>query len=138
VVDVVPLVDYLVLEPTPHLIANQCASCGARFFDRRNACARCSGLEFTTVNVATCGTVKSFTIVAFAAPGVDVPFVAAQIDCAGTTVAGNLIDLPPDPEHVKLGMQVELVTYSMGTDSAGVEGISFGFAPVDRGTGNRQ
>ena len=35
----IPLVDYLVLGDEPHLVANECTSCGARFFDRRNACA---------------------------------------------------------------------------------------------------
>ena len=33
----IPLVDYLVLGDRPHLVANQCTACGARFFDRRNA-----------------------------------------------------------------------------------------------------
>ncbi|MGO9152613.1 zinc ribbon domain-containing protein, partial [Mycobacterium sp.] len=38
----VPLVDYLVLDDgEAHLIARECSSCGARFFDRRNACAGC-------------------------------------------------------------------------------------------------
>ena len=37
----VPLVEYLVLGDSPHLEANECTSCGARFFDRRNACASC-------------------------------------------------------------------------------------------------
>ena len=37
----VPMVDYLVLGDQPHLVANECEACGARFFDRRNACAAC-------------------------------------------------------------------------------------------------
>src|SRR5438067_1074179 len=51
----VPLVDYLVLEPEPHLVANQCTGCGARYFDRRNACAGCFGTEFERQPVATTG-----------------------------------------------------------------------------------
>ena len=43
--DAVPLVDYLVLGDSPHLVANQCKECGARYFDRRNACAACEGNE---------------------------------------------------------------------------------------------
>ena len=43
----IPLVDYLVLGDEPHLVANECTACGARFFDRRNACAACGGTEFT-------------------------------------------------------------------------------------------
>ena len=45
----IPLVDYLVLdEGDPHLVAQECTNCGARFFDRRNACASCFASEFRT------------------------------------------------------------------------------------------
>ncbi len=126
----VPVVDYLVLEPTPHLVASECATCGARYFDRRNACARCSGLEFSKVDIATEGTVTTFTVVTFAGPGVAVPFVAAQIDCDGTPVSANIVNIVASPEHVTLGMKVRLATYSMGTDTAGVEAFGFGFEPA--------
>src|SRR6187200_359416 len=98
----VPIVDYLVLGDSPHLVAKECTSCGARYFDRRNACASCFATEFTKVPVATEGEVRSFTIVTFAAPGVDVPFVAAVIDCDGTSVKGNVVNTPADPEHITL------------------------------------
>jgi len=125
----IPLVDYLVLGDEPHLVAHECTSCGARFFDRRNACASCFGTEFRDVPIGTHGEVRSFTIVTFAAPGVPVPFVAAVIDCDGTSVRGNLINVDPDPEHVALGMKVRLATYSLGTDDNGVEAIGYGFEP---------
>jgi uncharacterized protein len=125
----VPLVDYLVLGDDPHLVARECDNCGARFFDRRNACANCSGTEFHPVDIATEGEVRAFTIVAFAAPGIEVPFVAAVVDCDGTSVRANLRNVPPDPEHVQLGMKVKLTTFSMGNDAQGTEAIGFGFEP---------
>src|SRR3984957_14775233 len=106
----VPLVDYLVLGDAPHLVANQCTACGARFFDRRNACANCGKTEFEKVDIATTGEVRAFTIVTFAAPGVPVPYVAAVVDCEGTSVRANLVNVDPDPEHVSLGMKVRLAT----------------------------
>lgn len=126
----IPMVEYLELGADPHLVATECTSCRARFFDRRNGCAGCGGTEFRQVPVATSGEVRAFTIVAFAAPGVPVPFVAAVVDCDGTSVRGNLINVDPDPEHVSLGMKVRLATYSLGTDSKGVEAIGFGFEPI--------
>ncbi len=126
----IPLVDYLVLGDDPHLVANQCASCGARFFDRRNACASCEGTEFTKADVSTTGEVRAFTIVAFAAPGIPVPFVAAVVDCEGTSVRANLINVPADPEHVTLGMKVRLATEVIGTDDNGTEAVGFGFEPL--------
>ena len=127
----VPLVDYLVLGDDPHLVANECTNCGARFFDRRNACASCFGTEFKAADIATTGELKSFTIVSFAAPGIPVPFVAGVVDCDGTSVRANVINTPADPEHVKLGMKVKLATYEVGTDSAGTQAIGFGFEPLN-------
>ena len=126
----IPFVDYLRLEPTPHLVANECTSCGARYFDRRNACAACFATDFTPVDIPTEGVVRSFSIITFAAPGVEVPFVAAVIDCGGTSVRANIINCPPDPEHVSLGMNVCLATTVVGTDSAGVEAVNYGFEPA--------
>ena len=126
----VPIVDYLVLGDDPHLVAKECTECGARFFDRRNACAACFGTSFKDARIANEGELKAFTIVAFAAPGVPVPFVAGVIDCDGTSVRGNVINTEPDPEHVTLGMKVKLATYTVGTDDDGTEAIGFGYEPV--------
>lgn len=126
----VPLVDYLVLGDAPHLRAHECTSCGARFFDRRNACANCENDAFKNVDIATDGTLKAFTIVSLAAPGVPVPFVAGLVDCDGTSVRGNVINVEPSPEHVTLGMKVKLATYPIGTDDDGTEAVAFGFEPA--------
>jgi len=131
VTEQVPLVEYLVLGDEPHLVANRCTSCGARYFDRRNACASCFGTDFEKADVATEGIVRTFTIVAFAAPGVPVPFVSAVVDCDGTSVRGNLINVEASPDHISTGMKVRLATYSLGTDDNGVEAIGFGFEPAE-------
>ena len=127
----IPIVDYLVLDDgAPHLVAHECTNCGAHFFDRRNACANCSGTEFRAVNVPTEGVLRTFTIVSFAAPGIPVPFVAGVVDCGGTSVRANVINVDADPERVTLGMKVRLATYSLGTDEAGTEAMGFGFEPA--------
>jgi len=126
----IPLVDYLELGADPHLVANECTACGARFFDRRNACAACEATDFKKVSIPTSGEVRAFTIVSFAAPGIPVPYVAAVVDCDGTSVKANLINVTPDPEHVTLGMKVRLATELIGTDDNGTEAIGFGFEPL--------
>lgn len=127
----IPLVDYLVLGDRPHLVAHECETCGARFFDHRNACASCSGTEFKPVDVPTEGELKAFTIVAYAAPGIPTPFVAGIVDCGGTSARGNVINTPADPDHIRLGMKLRLATYAVGTDDDGTEAIGFGFEPVE-------
>jgi uncharacterized OB-fold protein len=129
--DQIPIVDYLQLDDEPHLIAHECTQCSARFFDRSNACASCFGTDFETVDVPTEGTVRSFTIVTFAPPGVPVPFVAGVVDAGGTSVRTNIINVEADDQHVRLGMKVRLATYSLGTDVDGTEAIGFGYEPVD-------
>jgi uncharacterized OB-fold protein len=130
----VPLVDYLALGDDPHLVAHECVSCGAHFFDRRNACASCFSTEgFRDVDVAREGVLKAYTIVSFAAPGIPVPFVAGVVDCDGTSVRANVVNCEPTPEQVKLGMKVRLATYSIGADAAGNEAIGFGFEPIENG-----
>ena len=127
----VPVVDYLALSPEPHLVAHECTACRARYFDRRVACASCSGQEFRTAQIVRSGEVTSFTIVTFGPPGVDVPYVAALVDCDGTTVRGNIVGVPADPAHVRLGMRVALTTFSLGTDAEGTEAVGFGFTPEE-------
>lgn len=128
----IPLVSYLALDPAPHLVAQECIGCGARYFDRRNACAACPGMEFRPAALTTEGTIRTFSIVYLAAPGVKVPFTAAVVDCGGTQVRANLINVTPDPEHVRVGMPVRLAVYSLGADTEGTEAIGFGFEPTTR------
>ncbi len=134
--EAIPLVDYLVLGNDPHLEANECVACGARFFDRRNACASCGAINsdgsgFKRVELPATGELTAFTIVSFAAPGIEVPFVAGVVKCGGTSVRANIVNVSPDPEHVATGMQVSLTTFGIGEDSEGTEAIGFGYEPAD-------
>lgn len=65
------------------------------------------------------GTLHAFTIVYNQrAPGFaeEVPYVVAMIDLdEGARMMTNLIDVEADPEHVKIGMPVEIV-YEDATD----------------------
>ncbi len=126
----IPLVDYLVLGERPHLVVHACSNCGARYFDRRNACARCFGTAFGLADVPNEGTLQTFTIVAQAGPGVPVPYVAGVVDCGGTSVRAGVVNVEPTPEKVSLGMRVRLTTYSLGLDDQGVEAVGFGYEPV--------
>jgi uncharacterized OB-fold protein len=126
----IPLVDYLNLSDDPHLVAQQCTACGARYFGRRNGCASCSGTSFEEIRVAEEGTLRTFTIVTQAAPGIPVPYISGVIDCDGTAVRANVVNVESSPESVELGMKLRLTTFPLGTDEAGVEAVGFGFEPA--------
>ena len=127
----VPLVDYLRLKPEPHLVAQECTACGARFFDRRNACARCGSTEFAPAEVEGTGELRAFSIVHRAAPGIPVPFVSAIIRIDdGTWVRSNVVNCDPTPEAVRLGMRLRFTTYPIGADDDGTEAVAFGYEPA--------
>ncbi len=127
----IPVVDYLTLEGDPHLEANECSSCGALFFDRRNACARCGKREFGRKALATTGTLRSFTIIHRAAPNVPVPYVSSVVELdGGGVVKANLVDAGTEPEKIDLGMRVRLTTFVCGRDDEGTEAVAFAFAPA--------
>jgi uncharacterized OB-fold protein len=126
-----PYVGYLELGDDPHLVAQECRSCGALFLDRRNACASCGATEFTTRQLSGDGTVRAFTIVHRATPDVQVPYVSAIVDLdGGGVVKANLVGVEPVPDQVPLGMRVTLTTFAVGTDSDGVEAVGFGYRPA--------
>lgn len=127
----IAIVEYLKLADPPHLTVYQCEKCGARFFDRRNACASCGGRSFTEEAVASQGVLEAFSIVHRAAPTIPVPYVSAIVKTDdGTSVRSNIINTPADPEHITLGMRVALATYEVAEDDRGTKCIAFGYEPV--------
>ncbi len=127
----VPYVGYLSLGSDPHLVANECSSCGALFFDRRNACANCGARDFGTRRLANDGVLRAFTIVHRATPDVQVPYVSGIVDLdGGGVVKANIVGIHPDPGSLSLGMKLKLTTFLIGTDSQGTEAVSFGYQPA--------
>ena len=128
----IPIVDYLVLDAgAPHLVAHTCTECGAQYFDRRNACAKCGKRSFELRRLGDTGTVRSYTIVHRAAPGVPTPYVSAIVDVeGGGVVKANVVNVEPTPETVALGMPVRLTTFTAGTDDDGTEAVAFGYEPA--------
>ena len=129
----VPIVGYLALDDgPPHLVAWEAVGSGALYFDRRNADANQGGTEFKRRKLESTGKVRSFTIGHRTVPGVPAPYVSALVDLdGGGVVKGNIVGVPPDPEHVKLGMPVRMITFVAGTDDDGTEAVAFAFEPAN-------
>ncbi|GLZ15968.1 hypothetical protein Acsp04_62030 [Actinomadura sp. NBRC 104425] len=121
----IPVVDYLELGDRPHLRARECTACGALYFDRRNACAKCFGTEFTARALSNHGRLRAFTFV----HRVKRPFVSAIVELdGGGVVKANLLGVE-DPEQITPRLPVVLETYAVGTDDEGTEAIAFGYRP---------
>ena len=72
-----------------------------------------------------------YSIVHRSFPGVEVPYVSAIVDLeGGGTVKGNLINVEPEPEQIKMGMPVELVfKKAPRKDAEGNEYLTYYFQP---------
>ena len=127
----IPLVDYLVLGDQPHLVAHECTSCGARFFDRRNACASCFGTEFKHGRRRHRGRGAGVHDRVVRRPGRPGAVRGRRSSTAtAPACAATSINVEPDPEHVHARHEGRLATYSVGTDDDGTEAIGFGFEPI--------
>jgi uncharacterized OB-fold protein len=129
-----PIVDYLVLDDgAPYLVANESVESGALYFDRRNADAKTGATGFRRRRVADTGTVRTFTIVHRAAPGVPTPYVSIVVDLdGGGVVKANLLNVDPSPDAVRVGMKVRLTTYVAGVDDEGTEAVAFAYEPANQ------
>ncbi len=126
----IPVVDYLVLGDDPHLEAHECQACGALYFDRRNACAKCSRTEFGRKRLANEGAVRAYTIVHRASKGLEAPYTSVVVELQdGGVVKANLRGVT-DPARIQPDLKVRLVTFPAGQDDDGTTAVAFGYEPI--------
>jgi uncharacterized OB-fold protein len=129
-----PVVPYLKIpeKGDPFLEGQKCRKCGAIYLGERTACSKCFTVdEFEPVKLSNQGELYVFSIIHRSFPGVEVPYVSAVVDLeGGGTVKGNLVNVEPSPEHVKLGMPVEVI-YKIAPrkDAEGNEYLTYYFQP---------
>ena len=126
----IPAVGYLALGDDPHLVAQECTDCGALYFDRRNACARCSGISFVPRDLGTEGRVTAFTVVHRAAPGLEAPYTSVVVELQGGGVVKANLRGVTDPDAIHPDLKVRLVTFPAGVDDDDTTAMAFGFEPI--------
>lgn len=117
----------------PFLEGLKCKSCGAISLKPRLACGKCGGRDTIEPHrLSNKGTLHAYSIVYRAFPGVDVPFVSAVADLeGGGTIKTNLIGVDPDPEKIKLGMNVDVVyEVTSRKDAEGNEYLAYFIKPA--------
>ena len=90
----------------------RCNGCERAYFYPRDFCPDCGSRDVSWMQASGRGTLHTFAIVhrapvpAFADR---VPFVVAMVDLEeGGRIPTNLVEVEPDPAHVKVGMAVEV------------------------------
>jgi len=136
-----PVVPFLKIPAAgePYLEGLSCKRCDAIFLGARSVCARCGARDQMEARaLSNAGRLYTYSIVHRSFPGIDVPYVSAVVDLGGGgTVKGNLIDVDPDPNKIRLGMPVAVVYGdALGRkDKQGNSYMSYFFQPRGAGAG---
>jgi uncharacterized OB-fold protein len=129
-----PIVPFLRLPASgePYLAGQRCAGCGAVYLGTRRACSRCTAEgPFEEIPLSRQGSLWVWSIVHQSAPGVPVPYVVGVVDLPeGVSVRCNLVDVEPDPKHLRFGMPVEMTTGVSQQDRDGNDVVAFYFRPA--------
>ena len=95
------------------LEVQRCDDCSSFVFYPRALCPHCSSRRLNWTPVSGRGHIYTMTIV-HKAPGAafqaDAPYVVALVELEeGCRVMSNIVEVKADPEHVRIGMRVEIV-----------------------------
>ena len=129
-----PVVSFLKIPAgaDPYLEGTKCKSCGAIFLGERPTCSSCGTTgELEPTPLSNRGELYVYSIVHRSFPGVEVPYVSAIVDLeGGGTLKGNLIDVEPVPEKIRMGMPVDVVfQIAPQKDKDGNEYLTYYFKP---------
>lgn len=99
----------------------RCGDCSSYAFYPRNLCPHCGSRAMHWTPVSGRGRIYSLTIVhrpTNAAFKGDTPYVVALVELdEGCRMMSNVIGVKADPEHVKIGMPVEVVYDRVTTET---------------------
>lgn len=126
----------------PNLLGSRCDACRAVTFPQAIGCPRCGEVRMTTVELPRQGTLYTWTTQEFLPKlpylGPETaetfsPWAVGYVELGDALrVEGRLYDV--DPGKLDFGMLFELVVRPFRTEEDGTEVVTFGFAPVERGT----
>jgi uncharacterized OB-fold protein len=116
----------------PYLQGSRCKNCGATYLGARMACSKCFSTEpMDDIHLSDKGELHVFSIVHQSAPGIPTPYVAAIVDLPeGVSVRCNIAGVEPDPQNLKFGMPVQIITETIRTDREGNDVVAFSFRPA--------
>ena len=117
----------------PYLIGSKCDSCGNVTFPKREVCPRCVKRDtMAEYHIYGKGKLNTFSIVNAALPGFKAPSIQAYVDLdEGPRIWSLIVGVDPDPEALRIGMELELVVDAVRQDREGNEYISYQFRPVN-------
>jgi len=137
----VPITDGLFTWPSdaPRLLASRCTRCGNHMFPVQQSCSRCSGASTETVELGRRGTLWTWTVQSYPPkappfagnvdPATFEPYGVGYVDIDGQLLVESRLTVS-DPEHLNIGMELELVVDPLFVNDDGDEVVTFAFGPV--------
>ena len=129
---------FSVVDGQPRLLGSRCTGCGNHMFPRQSGCPKCMGNEQEDVELATTGTLWTWTVQAFPpksppylGPVGDafVPYGVGYIELAGQVrVEARLTE--SDPTKLVIGMPMQIVLEPLCIDEEGNQVVTYAFAPA--------
>jgi uncharacterized OB-fold protein len=130
-----------IVDGKPVLLGSRCTNCDNYMFPRQSGCPRCMFDQQEDVELASTGTLWSWTVQAFppkAPPylgpvGQDfVPYGVGYVELPGQVrVEARLTE--SDPEQLTIGMEMEVVLEHLTVDDDGNNVVTYAFAPTATG-----
>lgn len=130
-----PVVPFLKIpdKGDPYLEGHKCKNCGSIYLGQRTVCSSCAARDqMEAIKLANKGELYVYSITHRSFPGIETPYVSAVVDLdGGGSVKGNLINIDPDPEKIKMGMRVDVI-YEIAPrkDKEGNEYLTYYFQPA--------
>ena len=107
--------DPTVMTAEPRLLGSRCERCGTVTFPRQGSCPRCTSLDVSEHQLATRGTLWSWTIQCFepkppyVADGAFEPYGVGYVELPGEVRVETRLTVA-EPEQLRIGMAMELTT----------------------------
>ena len=130
-----------IVDAKPVLLGSRCTNCDNYMFPRQSGCPRCMFDQQEDVELASTGTLWSWTVQAFppkAPPylgpvGHDfVPYGVGYVELLGQVRVEARLTVS-DPEQLTIGMEMELVLEHLTVDDDGNDIVTYAFAPTSTG-----
>jgi uncharacterized protein len=122
----------------PRLLGSECRDCGVISFPRQMGCPKCCGSNIESRRLAKSGHLWTWTTQEFLpkppyavarSAAEFVPFKLGYIELPGEVLIESRI-VAPVHQALDIGMPMQLIFAPLFIDAAGVEVISFAFAPA--------
>jgi uncharacterized protein len=125
----------------PRLLGSECQDCGVVTFPTQTSCPSCCGSKMSSRRLANTGRLWTWTTQEFlpkppyaVARSAEefVPFKLGYVELPGEVIVESRL-VTPEHQALAIGMPMRLTFEPLFTDAAGVEVISFAFAPAKEG-----